>query len=112
MNEMKISIVNKREIERFILLNIIGLMDSLSASATSIEECETYLLSPYSVDKLSVLNLDVQILELVESGCELEDVESLFPEKLHKSINQIKLKAIELLKNLPKGEIEIKKWLD
>lgn len=112
MDEMKISIMNKREIERFILLSIIGLMDSLSVGATSIEECETYLFSPYSVDKLSTLNLDEQIVELVENGCELEDVESLIPEKLHKSINEIRLKAIELLKNLPKEEVELKKWLD
>lgn len=112
MNEMKISIMNKREIERFVLLSIIGLMDSLSFSAISIEECESYLFSPYSIDKLNNLNLDQQIVELVESGCELEDVEALIPEKLHKSINEIKLKAIELLKKIPKTEEELKKWLD
>lgn len=112
MDEMKISIMNKSEIERFILVSIIGLMDSLSVGATSIEECETYLFSPYSVDKLNTLKIDERIIELIEDGCELEDIESLIPEKLHKSIDEIRLKAIELLKILPREEVEVKKWLD
>lgn len=112
MNEMKISIMNKRQIEAFILVSIIGLMDSLSVGATSIEECETYLFSPYSVDKLRTLNLNEQILELIQIGCELEDVEALIGEKLSESINEIRLKAIELLKKVPKDEGEPKKWLD
>ena len=112
LDEMKISIMNKIEIERFILISIIGLMDSLSVDAISIEECEMYLFSPYSVEKLNTLNLDEQIVELVENGCELEDVESLIPEELYKSIDKIRLKAIELLKNLPREGVDIKKWLD
>lgn len=112
MDEIKISIKNKIEIERFILLSIIGLMDSLIAGAISIEECERYIFSPYSIEKLNNLNLNESIVELVEMGCELEDIESLIPEKLNKSIDEIILKAIDLLINLPKSEGEIKKWID
>jgi hypothetical protein len=112
MDEMKISISHKSEIERFILLSIIGLVDSLIVGAISIEKCEEYLFSPYSVDKLNTLKLDERIVELVEMGCELEDVESLIPEKLHKSIDEIRLKAIDLLRNLPIEEVGLKKWID
>lgn len=112
MDEMKISIRHKSEIERFILLNIIGLMDSMIVGAIATEDCEVYLFSPYSVDKLNALNLDKNIVDLVEMGCELEDVESLIPEKLHKSIDEIRLKAIDLLINLPKEEVGLKKWID
>ncbi|ERK30169.1 DUF3969 family protein [Clostridium intestinale] len=112
MEEIKISIRNKSEIERFVLLSIVGLMDSLIEGAISIEDCEVYLCSPYSVEKLNSLKIDERVIELVEDGCELEDIESLIPSKLQNSINEIRLKAIKLLLGLPREGVLLKKWID
>lgn len=112
MEELKISIQDKKEIEKFILINVIGLMDSLKDGLVTIDECEVYLYSPYSIKKLSDLKIDNNIIDLIEEGCELEDIESLVPEKLDNAIDSIKKKASRLLSELSKKETEKKKWID
>lgn len=52
MKELRISIKEKKEIEKFVLISMIRLMSSLREGLLTIDECETYLYSPYSVKKL------------------------------------------------------------
>lgn len=52
MKELRISIKEKKEIEKFVLISMIRLMSSLREGLLTINECETYLYSPYSVKKL------------------------------------------------------------
>lgn len=111
MEELKVSIQDKKEIEKFILINIIGLMDSLKDGLVTIDECEVYLYSPYSIKKLSGLKIDNNIINLIEEGCELEDIESLVPEKLDNAIDNIKIKASDLLSKLSNEETEQKNGL-
>lgn len=113
MDKLKISLKNKNEIEKFLLISIIGLMNSLKEDLITIDECEIYLFSPYSINKLLELKIDREIIDLVEEGCELEDVESLVPEKLKNNIDNIKIRAIDLLSKISNEEIhEYKKWID
>ncbi|WP_316338448.1 DUF3969 family protein [Clostridium sp.] len=113
MLELKISLRNKNEIERFLLINIIGIMDSLKEELITIDECEIYLFSPYSINKLCELKINNEIISLLEEGTELEDVESLVPEKLKSTIDNLKFRAIDLLSKISNEEIcEYKKWID
>lgn len=112
MKELKLSIKNKTEIEKFVLITIIGLMESLKDGLVTIDECEVCLYSPYSVEKLKNLKIDIRVVELVEEGCELEDIESLVPEELENVILSIKSRAAKLLLELYKKKITYKKWID
>lgn len=111
---LKVSLKEIKEIERFILINIIGLLESLKKNAITIDDTEIYLFSPYSVDILSEKGINKEIIELVELGCELEDIESLLPDKLYKNIESLLDKALNLLEGAPKSDnpYEIEKWLD
>lgn len=53
-----------------------------------------------------------EVIRLIELGCELEDVESLIPNKLNSTLDSMYNKTIELLR---KSEISVnnnKKWID
>ncbi len=52
------------------------------------------------------------VTKLVELECELEDVESLLPEKLNDSINEISDKFIGLLRSIDELVLPLKKWID
>ena len=112
MDKLEVSILDKVEIEKFILINIVGLMESLNEGAIKIEDCEQCLCSPYSVEKLNTLGINTEVVDLIEQGCELEDVESLVPQKLKDEINKIKVKAIKLLSQFPNKTDTMKKWID
>lgn len=110
--ELNVSLKTKKDIEYFILITNIGMMTALKEGLISIEEIENYIYNPYSVEKIKNLGINIDIIKLVELGCELEDVESLIPDKLNSSIDEIRNMSIELLRSLPKQALPFKKWLD
>ncbi|MDO4477347.1 MAG: DUF3969 family protein [Clostridia bacterium] len=93
--------VNKIE-EKKVLIKIIGILESLSYNAITIPEGEKYIFSPKFSKRLIDMNCNKNIIDIVEECCELEDIESLIPEKLDQNINSLKLKSIEVLKSYDK----------
>lgn len=81
------------------LFTIIGVLDALSNDAYSIEEANAIYFSPGSANNLSNRNISNQITELVWECCELEDIQSIIPDKLKSNICMLKARAIELLKS-------------
>ena len=71
-----------------------------------------YLYSPHTVEKINALDINEEVVKLVEYGCELEDVESLIPNKLNNSIDEISNASVELLRSVPKPVLPLKKWID
>ncbi|MBC1504080.1 DUF3969 family protein [Listeria booriae] len=109
-----LSVDKKNEAERMVLICIIGLLDSLENNLLTIEECEGYLFSPYSVTILKEKNLDSQVIEILELGCELEDVQSLLPDKLQAEIQDLKARAKECLKKSlnSSNQYQVQNWLE
>ncbi|GAB2025522.1 DUF3969 family protein [Lactovum odontotermitis] len=101
---MLIKINDNKETQRAILIIIVGLMESLLQKVINIEDTERSLFTPSSLTILRADNLDERILDLIEKGTELEDIESLAPESLEESILEIKSEALELLAALGKRE--------
>ena len=110
--ELKISLKTREDIERFILISNIGLTAALKSGSISIQEAERYLYTPYSVKILENLEINEDVVMLVKLGCELEDVESLIPDKLKESIERINDVAIRLLSSIPTQIQTSKKWID
>lgn len=106
-----VEIENNNDMERFVLTSVVGLLSSYQNKALTLNECENYMFSPYVVEKLRDLNIKQSIIEVVELGCELEDIESLLPNELEYEVSKLKDCAIRLLSELAGKESTRKNWI-
>lgn len=85
--------------EKIILISLIGTLESLKNNILSIDEAEKFLFSPHMIGRLRNKNCNIRIIDILEKGCELEDVASLIPEKLYKIINELEQEALEVIRH-------------
>ncbi len=95
MVEIKIDILEKVD-EKILLINIIGSLEAIKNRAITIEEVEKFIFSPRVIRKLREIGCNNKIVDIVEKGCELEDIYSLLPEKLEEEIDKLKQEVIEI----------------
>lgn len=88
--------------EKILLLSIIGVLEVLKSDILKIEEAEKFLFSPNMLKKLKLIKCNNKITNLIERGCELEDIASLIPEKLEKNYNELMESAKMILNEYPK----------
>ncbi|WP_314060309.1 DUF3969 family protein [uncultured Vagococcus sp.] len=112
--QLNLSVNKTNEAERLILVSAIGLLESLENQVLTIDDCENYLFSPYTVSILEEKGVSEKVIEIVELGCELEDIQSLMPDRLKEEIHTLKLQAYECLRGVPLSDdpFDVKKWLD
>lgn len=79
--------------EKMLLISIIGTLESIKVGVLSVNEAEKFLFSPYMVQRLKEKKYNEAIINLLEEGCELEDILSLLPENLEKEIERMKYNA-------------------
>jgi len=109
---LKISVNSKNEAERLICILNVGITTCLQEGLISIEEAENYLYSLHSMDILKDAGLDSNVIDLIHLGSELENVERIIPDELEKSVEEIGQKSKSALKDLPRPELPVKKWID
>lgn len=85
--------------EKIILINIVGILEAIKNDKLLIDEAEKFLFSPYMVGKLRIKKCNESIIDILERGCELEDIVSLIPNKLSKTIDELENMALGLMKN-------------
>ena len=88
---------NKLILEKKLLISIIGFLEAIYTNCISISESESYIFSPRIVKMMNELNISPSIILIIEKGCELEDIESLLPEKLMITVCDLKNEAVNLL---------------
>lgn len=86
--------------EKMILISIIGALESIKGGGLSIDDAERMLFSPRIICQLKGENCNLGIINILEKGCELEDIASLIPQDLIQSINEMQQEALEELKKL------------
>ena len=107
---MKLTVNDNNKInEKFLLVLIIGILNSIKEKAISIDEAEKILFLPGYVNDLKRIGIEKQIVKLVEFCCELEDISDIVPEKFKTELNKIIGMAINLLKQYPEEKKEY--WL-
>lgn len=84
--------------EKIILIAMAGTLEAIKNGGITIEEAESFLFSPYTEKKLRAKKCKKEIIELVQKGCELEDIVSLIPEELNNVIDELKQEIYLLLK--------------
>lgn len=107
---MIIQVEDRTEVERLLSILNIGLCVALEQGTLSIEAAEQYFYSPYTLKKLQELGVSPQLLTVVHLGTELEDVESLLPEKLGESLAEMKELSFQILETLPATDVG-QKWV-
>lgn len=95
--------------EKILLISIIGTLEALKNGKISIAEAEKFLFSPHTISRLKEVQCNAEIIDILERGCELEDIASLLPERLVQNIDGLKVQALEELERHKK--IENKFWL-
>lgn len=85
--------------EKTLLFSIIGTLETVKEGSITIDEAEKFLFSPCMIKKLRLRKCDEKIIELIAKGCELEDIDSLLPEKLDEVIDGLKKETIMIIKN-------------
>ncbi|MGK7878257.1 MAG: DUF3969 family protein [Xenococcaceae cyanobacterium] len=112
--KLMIQLEDKAEIERLISLISLGICAALKKGIVNLEAAESYLYSPYTIEQLKSLEVDQELIDLIHLGTELEDVESLIPEKLSDSICEIEVGTLKFLQSLCSGssnDRSRKKWI-
>ena len=84
--------------EKFLLIGIIGILEALESNVISLNEAENICFSPYIQKKLKEKKCNPEILEIVERGCELEDIKS---ESYYKNIADLKNLGLALVGKYP-----------
>lgn len=98
--KINISISGKNESERLVSIIQLGLLYALEKQIISIEEAEGYLFNPYTISKLEMFGLSEEVISIIREGCELEDIQSLMPEKLLANINRLKEQILSNISNI------------
>ena len=97
MYNLQLTVETKDQLEKLIALQTLGIVTGLIHSTLTIEDAEKILFNPYLLEKLEAQPVSQEILDLIHLGTELEDVESLLPEKLTNSLYELQQKSIKQL---------------
>lgn len=95
---------NKVDDIKILLISMIGVLVAIKEKKMSIEESEKFIFSPYFIQKVKESCDEEQLIDILERGCELEDIESLLPDRLEYNIQILIDKTLNLLGLLEKKE--------
>ncbi len=95
-------ILGQNRKEKMLLISIVGTLEAIREGALTINESEKYLFSPRMIKQFRDEQYQESILDILEKCCELEDIESLIPDKLDFSIRELEKEALEALKGYQK----------
>ncbi|MBP2115935.1 DUF3969 family protein [Paenibacillus silagei] len=101
---LQIELKHSEEIQKFLCVLNLGMLDSVLEGALTIEDAYTYLYRPYVAQLLEQNNANKKIIELFEECCMLEDIQDIAPEKLQDVLKLKRLETLDLLKSIPNTE--------
>ncbi|MBR4248061.1 MAG: DUF3969 family protein [Treponema sp.] len=106
---MTFTVIGKERIEKLFLINILGTLEALKNKKITIDESEKIIFTPYTFFTLEEKGVNKKIIDLLQECCELEDVESLCPDKLDKVIEELKQRTLALLDKYEEDKMQ--KWV-
>ncbi len=91
------SLDDRADVTQLVAVMSLGLCTAIAASSLSIDEAERRLFNPQVLTRLAGLEVPAELLEIVHLGTELEDIQSLMPERLAASLAEMQAKALAFL---------------
>lgn len=101
---LQIELKHSDEIQKFLCILNLGMLDSLLEGALTFEDAYAYLYRPYVAQLLKQNNANKEIIELFEECCMLEDIRDIAPEKLQDALKLKKKETLYLLQSLSSTE--------
>ncbi|HHR6078504.1 TPA: DUF3969 family protein [Providencia alcalifaciens] len=89
--------IDDKQAGKFISFLALGILVALDKKLISIDEAEGFVFKPYLVKLLEQIGSDERVTEIINLGCELDDVECLIPEHLQTSIDELIQKTITVI---------------
>ncbi|MED4902873.1 MULTISPECIES: DUF3969 family protein, partial [Heyndrickxia] len=89
--------INKNTEEKDILLNVLGIIEAVYNKKISIEEAEKRYFNYRIIDSLKEKNYSNELIEILELGTEIDDINDLLPDKLDENIIDLKNRVLLLL---------------
>lgn len=101
-DSLSVQIKYTNEIERFVLINIIGICEALLNNLITFDDATRYLFNYYTKGVLGEKKLSETVMEVVELTCQLDEVELAIPifftkDDLNKEIEKVKITAEKVL---------------
>ncbi|OCG24544.1 hypothetical protein A9G45_09295 [Gilliamella sp. HK2] len=93
--------IDKEQSEKFVDLFLLGTLYALKNKVISIDEAEGFIFTPKVSKLLSQNNFTNDLSNLIIDGCELEDYESLLPDKLDDRIDELIVNVINMIRKQP-----------
>lgn len=100
------------QLERLLAVLSLGLSIALKHQVIAIDEAERLLYSPFTMTKLRELGGLPELIELIQAGTELEDLDSLLPQELTDSLTQMEHQALSLLATGDPSHPQLDQWLN
>jgi Protein of unknown function (DUF3969) len=111
---MILKLEERPEIERWVAVMSLGICAAIAKKGMSIEAAESRLFNPRTLAQLEKLGMTQNVLDILHLGTELEDIQSLAPERLRDSLEEIQAKALEILSQLEQSVLstsQIEQWI-
>lgn len=97
---MKLSYnINQGNADKFIGFLTLGVLYCLERKIISVSEAEGFIFKPYVHDLLEKIDSSDELINIIKLGCELEDIESLMPERLQDNINDLFNQTLTMIEN-------------
>lgn len=90
MNTLIFEAENKEQIEKLLLINLLGVIESLILNLITLEEAEKILFTPYTIDILQKKQISKEIIDIIHLGTELEDILSIIPDKYNDNLLEMR----------------------
>ncbi|EPP3206241.1 DUF3969 family protein, partial [Salmonella enterica subsp. enterica serovar Catumagos] len=81
--------IDNEHAEKFISLLVLGVLYSIKEKAISIDEAEVFIFTPSTSRILNEAGYSNALVDIIDSGCELEDVADLIPERLTDNVKDL-----------------------
>lgn len=105
---------DKTEVEQWVAMMSLGICAAIAGGSLSIVEAEARLFNLHTLTQLESLEVASELVEVVHLGTELEDVQSLIPERLSESLSEIEQKALAFLNRIDHSTqttFQVKSWI-
>ncbi|EBG5297815.1 DUF3969 family protein [Salmonella enterica subsp. enterica] len=93
--------INSEHAGKFIGLLVLGVLYSIENKVISIDEAEGFIFKPSTAKILREVLRSRELTDVIDSGCELENIADLIPDDLSGSIKVLIHQTLEFIRNAP-----------
>ncbi|EON4790267.1 DUF3969 family protein [Escherichia coli] len=93
--------ISNEHAEKFISLLVLGVLYSIEKKQYHIDEAEGFIFKPSTSKTLNAASHSKNLIDIIDSGCELEDISSIIPENLSGNIDKLINQMLDFIRGAP-----------